>query len=164
MSRYFAELNPDNVVSRVIVCDDPAWIDQRLGGTWVETADPYAAPDEVAYCGPGHGYDGTFPRRFAPQWVQPVATDEGWTFYPEGAVVFHNGKLWRSTTTDNVWEPGQSGWHDAPEDGYPEWVAPTGAHDAYDAGAIVTHNGQTWENTHGDGNVWEPGVYGWATL
>lgn len=42
------------------------------------------------------------------------------------------------------------------------WVQPTGAHDAYAAGSSVTHNGETWVNTHGDGNVWEPGVFGWA--
>ena len=44
------------------------------------------------------------------------------------------------------------------------WVQPAGGHDAYAAGAIVTHNGKTWENTHGDGNVWEPGVFGWAEI
>lgn len=42
------------------------------------------------------------------------------------------------------------------------WVQPTGAQDAYEAGAVVTHNGQTWDNTHGDGNVWEPGEFGWT--
>ena len=44
------------------------------------------------------------------------------------------------------------------------WVQPAGGHDAYAAGAIVVHNGATWENTHGDGNVWEPGVFGWAEI
>lgn len=44
------------------------------------------------------------------------------------------------------------------------WVQPTGAHDAYDAEAIVLHNGAVWGNTHGDGNVWEPGVFGWTQL
>ena len=27
---------------------------------------------------------------------------------------------------------------------YPEWVQPTGAHDAYNIGDKVTHNGKTW--------------------
>ena len=49
-----------------------------------------------------------------------------------------------------------------PAAGPQPWVQPTGAHDTYNAGAVVTHNGQTWDNTHGDGNSWEPGVYGWA--
>ena len=40
----------------------------------------------------------------------------------------------------------------------PQWVQPTGAHDAYNAeDKYVTHNDKTWENTHGDGNSWEPG-------
>lgn len=43
---------------------------------------------------------------------------------------------------------------------YPEWVQPTGAHDAYAKGAKVSHNGKKWIST-ADANVWEPGVYGW---
>lgn len=43
---------------------------------------------------------------------------------------------------------------------YPEWVQPTGAHDAYAKGAKVSHNGKKWVST-ADANVWEPGVYGW---
>jgi hypothetical protein len=75
--------------------------------------------------------------------------------------VFHNGRIWRSTTPDNVWEPGVSGWHDQPAAGDPMWVQPTGAHDAYPQGARVTHNGQTWVSRV-NANVWEPGVYGWT--
>lgn len=50
---------------------------------------------------------------------------------------------------------------DEPGEEWPEWRQPTGAHDAYSAEAKVSHNGQHWINAHGDGNVWEPGVYGW---
>lgn len=46
---------------------------------------------------------------------------------------------------------------------YPEWVQPTGAHDAYAEGAKVTHNGKKWIST-ADNNVWEPGVYGWEEI
>ena len=46
------------------------------------------------------------------------------------------------------------------EDGYPEWVQPIGAHDAYTKGNKVSHNEKNWISTS-DGNVWEPGVYGW---
>jgi hypothetical protein len=42
------------------------------------------------------------------------------------------------------------------------WVQPTGAHDAYAAGIEVIHKGRIWLNTHGAGNIWEPGVFGWA--
>ena len=163
MTRYFAELDGVEVV-RVVVCPDLEWLETQLGGLWVETADPYAESGEVTYCGPGYIHDPTFPQRFAQQWVQPVATDEGWTFYAKGTIVAHQGRLWRSTVDDNVWEPGVSGWHDAPLEDAPQWIAPTGSHDAYEAGAVVLHNDETWVNVHGDGNVWEPGVFGWEIV
>ena len=162
MSRYFAEVK-DGIVQRVLVCDSPEWLSERLGGTWVETADPYADAQEVNYCGPGWGHDDTFPERFAPQWVQPVATTDGWTWYAKDQLVFHNGRIWRSTLDQNVWEPGVSGWHDAPVDEIPMWVRPTGAHDVYNVGDQVTHNGKTWESTTPN-NVWEPGVFGWRLI
>ncbi|MCA1799839.1 MAG: hypothetical protein LC650_00910 [Actinobacteria bacterium] len=95
-------------------------------------------------------------------WKQPEGAHDA---YPLDAVVRYDGVLWKSTLADNVWTPGESGWHryGATEDAGPQpWVQPTGAHDTYSAGAVVTHNGSTWNNTHGDGNSWEPGVYGWS--
>lgn len=50
---------------------------------------------------------------------------------------------------------------DEPGEEWPEWRQPTGAQDAYASGAKVSHNGKHWINIYGDGNVWEPGVYGW---
>ena len=50
-----------------------------------------------------------------------------------------------------------------PEDEYPEWVQPTGAHDAYAQGAKVSHNGKKWTSDIA-ANVWEPGVYGWTEV
>ena len=49
------------------------------------------------------------------------------------------------------------------EDGYPEWVQPLGATDAYNTGDIVSHNGALYRSTV-DSNVWEPGVSGWETV
>lgn len=48
------------------------------------------------------------------------------------------------------------------EDGYPEWVQPLGASDAYNTGDIVTHNGALYKSLI-DGNVWSPDEYpaGW---
>lgn len=37
----------------------------------------------------------------------------------------------------------------------PEWVQPTGGHDAYAIDAQVTHNGSTWKSLIA-ANVWEP--------
>ena len=44
---------------------------------------------------------------------------------------------------------------------WPEWVQPLGAEDAYPVGAKVSHNGKHWLNTYGNGNIWEPGIFGW---
>lgn len=48
------------------------------------------------------------------------------------------------------------------ENGYPEWVQPLGASDAYNTGDIVSYNGELYRSTV-DGNVWSPDTYpqGW---
>ena len=38
-----------------------------------------------------------------------------------------------------------------------------GAHDAYNAGDKVSHNEKHWISNQ-DGNVWEPGAYGWTEV
>lgn len=164
---YFAEII-DNVVVRVIVADSEQWCVEHLGGTWVETADPYSdEPQTVTYCGPGFGHADNLPNLFAPQWVQPVADVEGHWPYNGGEVVWHNGRLWRNVTegVPNVWEPGVSGWHDAPVDAIPEWVQPTGAHDAYNIGDQVMFAGSAYESVI-NANVWSPTAYpaGWRKL
>ena len=45
----------------------------------------------------------------------------------------------------------------------PEWKQPLGAHDAYNTGDLVSYDGQVWESDV-DGNVWEPGQYGWSKV
>lgn len=37
-----------------------------------------------------------------PEWVQPLGSTDA---YALGDIVSHNGKLWKSLVTDNVWEP-----------------------------------------------------------
>lgn len=44
----------------------------------------------------------------------------------------------------------------------PEWVQPESTN-PYMKGDKVTHNGKTWVSDI-DGNVWEPGVYGWTEV
>lgn len=44
---------------------------------------------------------------------------------------------------------------------WPEWVQPTGAHDAYNKGDKVSHNEKHWVSDI-DANTYEPGVYGWS--
>lgn len=51
------------------------------------------------------------------------------------------------------------------EDGYPEWVQPLGASDAYNTGDIVSYNGVLYKSTI-DNNVWSPDSYpqGWEVV
>lgn len=53
-------------------------------------------------------------------------------------------------------------WHQVgnPKEEYPAWIQPIGAEGAYALGDKVSHNGKKWVST-ADGNVWEPGMYGW---
>jgi hypothetical protein len=87
-----------------------------------------------------------------------------------GYIVWDEGSLYRSI--HDVADAGQnrkpsetpSMWTKIgdPSDEWPPWSQPLGAHDAYPAGAKVTHNDKRWINSHGDGNIWEPGVFGWG--
>lgn len=51
------------------------------------------------------------------------------------------------------------------ESGYPVWVQPTGAHDAYNIGDIVNYNGTLYQSLI-DGNVYSPVAYptGWKAI
>lgn len=44
----------------------------------------------------------------------------------------------------------------------PDWEQPDSTN-PYSKGDNVTHNGKTWVSDV-DGNVWEPGVYGWSEV
>ena len=66
---------------------------------------------------------------------------------------------WTPDTASSLYKP-----IGVTEDGYPEWVQPLGATDAYELGDIVSRNGQLWVCTQVDGggvNAYEPGVWGW---
>ena len=80
----------------------------------------------------------------------------------------HNGELYKvvqPTVFQTQYEPGAEGTSSIfvkiSLEEWPEWIQPTGAHDAYAKDAKVTHNGKKWTSDV-DANVWEPGVYGWT--
>lgn len=94
------------------------------------------------------------------EWKQPTGAHDA---YMAGDVQTHNGKTWESTVDYNVWEPGVSGWRETSEGGgVPEFVKPTGQHDAYNTGELVTFNGDVYKALQ-DGLVWSPADYpqGW---
>lgn len=79
-------------------------------------------------------------------------------------------KLYRCVqahTTQADWTPDVSPslWVEAgdPSVEYPAWSQPVGAHDSYEKGAKTSHNDKKWVSDV-DGNVWEPGVYGWTEV
>ena len=77
-------------------------------------------------------------------------------------------KLYRCVqahTSQEGWEPENTPalWAVAadPAEEWPAWSQPLGAQDAYAKGAKVSHGGKRWTSDV-DGNVWEPGAYGWT--
>lgn len=88
--------------------------------------------------------------------------------YAVGDRVKYSGLLWRCVqahTSQEGWTPdaAPSLWARTSDPGeeWPEWAQPTGGHDAYAKGDRVAHGGRRWVSDV-DGNVWEPGVYGWT--
>ena len=90
------------------------------------------------------------------------------TKYEVGDRRQYNGLLYRCVqahTSQADWTPDVTPalcvrtWTDS----FPEWVQPTGAHDAYAKGSKVSHNGKHWESDI-DANTYEPGVYGWSEV
>ena len=95
-----------------------------------------------------------------------------WTLkdYAQGDRVQYNGLLYKclqAHTAQSDWTPDTavSLWVrvDDPSIEFPEWVQPTGAHDAYNKGDKVSHNGKHWQSDI-DSNVYVPGAYGWSEV
>lgn len=83
-----------------------------------------------------------------------------------GERVWYDGKLYRvvqSHATQPDWTPDKTPalFTEVSLAEWPEWVQPTGAHDAYNKGDKVTHGGKHYISDI-DANVWEPGVAGWS--
>ena len=77
----------------------------------------------------------------------------------------YNGTLYKciqAHTSQSDWMPSATPalWKIVSLDEYPEWVQPSGAHDAYNIGDKVTYNGQHYVCTS-NANVYAPDVYGW---
>lgn len=77
----------------------------------------------------------------------------------------YNGTLYKCVqahTSQADWAPDATPalWVVVSIDEYPEWVQPTGAHDAYNTGDKVSYNGKHYVCTI-DGNAYAPDVYGW---
>ena len=98
----------------------------------------------------------------------PVLSDNIGQREKAGSYWRHADKLYRVNvgqghTIQADWPPDQAASLFSlaanPADEWPEWIQPTGAHNAYAKGAKVTHSGKTWISMV-DNNVWEPGAAG----
>ena len=86
--------------------------------------------------------------------------------YAVGDRVQYNELLYRCVqahTSQADWTPDVTPalWVRTSTEEWPEWIQPTGAHDAYNQGDKVSHNEKHWVSDI-DANVYEPGVYGWT--
>lgn len=90
--------------------------------------------------------------------------------YQTGDRVQYEGTLYKCLQSHNAqadWMPSEavSLWVrvDDPSIEFPQWIQPTGAHDAYAKGAKVSHKDKHWISDI-DSNVYEPSVYGWSEV
>ena len=122
-----------------------------------------------------------------PIWTQPLCAVDA---YNLGDIVSYNGKLYKSIIAANVWSPDAypAGWEeytestsggDSGETGgsgttepdtpstetIPDFVQPTGAHDAYKKGDKVKFEGKVYESLI-DANAYSPSAYpaGWKEV
>lgn len=101
--------------------------------------------------------------------IYPTWDGDG-TAYAVGDRVQYAGALYKclqTHTSQATWTPtdAPSLWTKVliPTPGMiPEWEQP-GSTNPYSKGDKVKHNGKTWTSDI-DGNVWEPGVYGWTEV
>lgn len=111
-------------------------------------------------------------------WQQPTGAHNAYSTGDKVHYPTADGPVYESTINGNCWSPTAypAGWQlveDAeqggeqtdPEPSVPEFVQPTGAHDAYSTGDRVTYNGKVYESTM-DGNVYSPDAYpqGWTLV
>ena len=88
--------------------------------------------------------------------------------YAVGGRVQYGGTLYKCVqahTTQADWTPDITPalWVVVSIDEYPEWVQPTGAHDAYNIGDKVTYKGNHYVCDI-NGNVYAPDVIGWTLI
>lgn len=92
------------------------------------------------------------------------------TNYKQNYKVKYNNKLYRCLldhTSQSDWTPdvAVSLWVEIsnPDEKYPEWKQPTGAHDAYKNGDKVSYEENKYISIVDD-NVWKPTEYGWKSV
>ena len=85
--------------------------------------------------------------------------------YSIGDRIQHESILYRCVQahiSQDDWTPNitQALWVVVSVEEWPEWVQPTGAHDAYNTGDKVSYDSKHWVCAV-DNNIYAPGIYGW---
>lgn len=90
-----------------------------------------------------------------PYWNEGLSVNVGERYQYEGILY----KCVQVHTTQADWTPDvtSSLWVKVSLEEFPEWVQPTGGHDAYNTGDKVTHNGVKYVSNI-DANTTEPGT------
>lgn len=96
-----------------------------------------------------------------PTWISKIGVE-----VPVGKRLWYDGRLWKviqQHTAQEDWTPDTavSLYTEVSIEEWPQWRQPQGAHDAYNAGDKCTHADKHWISNV-DGNIWEPGVFGWS--
>ena len=94
-----------------------------------------------------------------PKWAPEIAVNIADRYQYDGVLY----RCVQAHTTQGDWAPHVTPalWVVVSLEEFPQWVQPTGGHDAYNTGDKVTHNDVKYVSDV-DANVWEPGVHGWS--
>lgn len=123
---------------------------------------PFSVGTEALYgARPRPDADGIYP------YVYNMGIYEGMLVRDDDGVVYRSITGTQEKPTELLYHPkdvpammekveDESG-EEIPSEEYPEWVQPTGAHDAYGFGAKVSHNGEKYISQI-NGNTYEPGT------
>ena len=175
-----------HIIGEKTIIDVLSWTDQSKAGlalrTFVEHEYDSDLNEQDAYAevsADERFAEYTDPAQEALEGLLPSLTDEQaesvaqyyplWAAGVEYAVGdrrLYDGKLYRCVqahTSQEGWEPENTPamWvRTTPEGVIQEWEQPMGSEDAYNTGDKVRHVEKVWVSLV-DGNVWEPGVYGW---
>ena len=135
--------------------------------TSLDVYPPFSVGTEALYgARPKPDADGIYP------YVYNMGIYEGMLVRDDDGVLYRSITGTQERPTELLYHPKyvptllekvEEGGEETPSEEYPEWVRPTGAHDAYAQGAKVSHNGKKWTSDIA-ANVWEPGVYGWTEV
>ena len=99
--------------------------------------------------------------------IYPEWNPDGFAYFA-GEKIIYKGKYYRciqAHPSQEAWNPEDAAslWAEIgnPYEEWPEWIQPTGAHNAYAKGDKVSHNEKHWISDI-DANVYEPGVSSWT--